>query len=175
MIRRGLVAIAATALLLAGCATAALPGGSGAPDETPAPEFTAVSLVPLTDPEVLAYCPDEPAAHLAVSGAEVVGVLRCSTVLGLDSATGSERVERLVDDPADLLAAYAAADAERPTDQVCTLDMADPLILWLELATGETIAVRAPVDACGKPQAEARAALDAAAFETVLEQALERG
>lgn len=175
MTRGRLAAIAGVALLLAGCATAALPGGEPSPEETPAPEFTALPLVPLTQPDVLAYCPDEPAGHLDVAGAEVVEVFRCSTEFGLDGAAGVEHVARLADDPAALLAAYGADDEERPADQVCTLDLADPLILWLELATGDTVAVRAPVDVCGKPQPDARAALEAATFESVLSRPLEEG
>lgn len=166
-----LVAVAVAAVLLAGCATAAPPGspGSSAPEETPAPEYTALPLLPPTAPEVLAYCPVEPAGHLAIAAAEVVEVHRCGVRFGADGATGTETVERLVDDPADLLAAYAVADAERPDDVMCTMDLADPLILWLELTTGDIVPVRAPTDECGKPQPDAQAAVESAAFETVLE------
>lgn len=175
MTRRGLVAIAAAALLLTGCTAAGVtdpggPGGDGASEPTPSPEYAAVPLVPLTHPDVLAYCPELPAEHLAVAAAEVVDVLRCTTELGLDGAASIERVDRLATDPAVLLEAYAADDAERPEDQVCTLDFADPLILWLTLANGETIAVRAPADQCGKPQQTAADALASAVFVRVLEQ-----
>jgi len=167
VIRRGFVAIAAAALLLTGCATAS-PPGSPAPEETPAPEYTALPLVPLTDPEVLASCPLEPAGRLAVPAAEVVEVYRCGVTFGADATTGEEVVDRLAEDPATLLEVYAAADEIRPDDVVCTLEMPDPLILWLELTTGDIVAVRAPTDQCGKPQAAARDAVATATFETVL-------
>ena len=174
MSRRALLAIGAAALLLAGCATAALPGGAGgAPEETEPPAYTATPLVPLRHPDVVALCPDAPARHLDVAAAEVVGVLRCTTEIGVDGAPSVERVDRLAGDPAELLAAYAADDEAAPSDQVCTLDLADPIILWLELAAGQTIAVRAPVDVCGKPQAAAKAAVEAATFEPVLERPLD--
>ena len=167
----GLLPVAAAALLLAGCSTAADPGAA-APEETPAPELTAVPLTPLTHPDVLAYCPDLPAGHLAVAAAEVVEVFRCTTEFGLDGAPTIEYVDRVVEDRDALLEAYDTADTGRPADQMCTLDMADPLILWLELATGDTVAVRAPTDECGKPQLAVQAVLVGTTFETVLEQPL---
>lgn len=157
--RRGAVsaALALAALALAACA----PGG--APGSSPTPPIA------ITHPHAQLTCPDVPTRHFDDDPADVVAVHRCTAdfheVEGVLNKV--QYVEDLRGDPAELLAAYAAPD-EEPTTGGCNGDLPDPLILWLDLADGETIAVYAPLDACAKPQAGAAEAYEAADFDRVL-------
>lgn len=187
---RGLVEVAAVAVaglavaLLAGCAPTT-PGGDTTPTSAPTasgPGGPAISqpLFPLTDPAVLVYCPAQEPVALSSLGDDLGDATAyictadevLTTDVGGSDAGGSEapssrqRVQ-LVTDPDDLLTAYAAADAPR-TDGACITLATDPLLVWLDLGD-RTVAVYAPVDECGFPTDEARAAYDAAPRELVLE------
>lgn len=148
---------AAAVLLLAGCAVGS-PTGSHPP-------------ISITHPHAQRTCPDIPAFHLDVDPDRVVTVSRCTAdfhdVQGVLNKV--QYVQRALGEPDALLEAYAAAD-DPPSDP-CPVDggdAGDPLILWLALESGEIVAVRAPVDGCGAPQAHAVAAYDSTEFETIL-------
>lgn len=151
------LAIVAASLAVAGCA----PGAAPASGPTPP--------IPITHPHALQTCPDVPPVHFDEDPAEVVAVHRCTAdfheVQGVLNKV--QYVDDLRDDPAGLLAAYAAPDEAR-TSGACDGDLPDPLILWLDLENGETIAVYAPLDACGRPQTDAAEAYAAADFHRVL-------
>lgn len=153
---RGLV-LSAAVFVLAGCA----PGATPASVPTPP--------IAITHPHAQLTCPDVPAVHFDDDPADVVAVHRCTAdfheVQGVLNKV--QYVDDLHGDPAVLLAAYARPN-EAPTSGGCNADQPDPLILWLDLAGGETIAVYAPLDACGKPQADAAGAYAAADFARVL-------
>lgn len=153
-------ALPAAVLLLEGCAV-----GSPAPAQV---QPGTHPLIPITHPHALRTCPDIPAVHFDHGLDDVVTVNRCIAdfheVQGVFNKV--QYVQRARDDSGDLLEAYAAAD--EPPAESCTLEARDPLILWLELGSGETVVVRAPVDSCGMPQAQAAAAYDSADFETIL-------
>jgi hypothetical protein len=151
------LATAAAALVLAGCA----PGW--APASAPTPPIA------ITHPHAQLTCPDVPTEHFDEDPAEVMAVHRCTAdfheVQGVLNRV--QYVDDLRGDPAALLSAYGAPN-EAPTLEGCHADQADPLILWLDLENGGTIAVYAPLDACGQPQAEAADAYAAADFYRVL-------
>ncbi|WBU39003.1 hypothetical protein [Homoserinibacter sp. YIM 151385] len=167
------VATAAMALALAACTGA--PAGAPSPGSTP--EQGPVSsggdarpIVPLTDPAVLEYCPAVGAGPLdgPVDGVEAVYICAADPIL--QTGGGAERPRETVDhvvDPAELLEVYGTMDAE-PTSGACTLELPDPLILWLDLGE-EIVPVRAPHDACAKPTEAAQAAYENAERERVLE------
>jgi hypothetical protein len=152
-----LAVVAAAVLALAGCAPGATPASAPTPP------------IPITHPHAQGACPDVPTRHFDESPADVVAVFRCTAdfheVQGVLNKV--QYVDELRDDPAELLAAYARPD-EEPTDGACTADERDPLILWVDLENDETIAIYAPLDGCGKPQAEAADAYAAADFGRVL-------
>jgi len=144
------------ALLLAGCAPAAAP-------------VTGEPAIRITHPHALLSCPDLDPVHLDAVPGDVVEVRRCTAdfheVQGVLNKV--QYVRRLTSDALPLLRAYAAADAA-PGSDACDGDLPDPLLLWVELASGDVVEVRAPVDGCGHPLPDAADALDAASFETVL-------
>jgi hypothetical protein len=150
--------IATAALALAGCAPG--PAPASAPPTPP---------ISITHPHAQLTCPDVPAVHFDDDPGDVVAVHRCTAdfheVQGVPNKV--QYVDDLRGDPAALLATYGEPDAAR-TSGGCNGDLPDPLILWLDLENGETIAVYAPLDPCGKPQAEAAAAYAAADFYRVL-------
>jgi hypothetical protein len=152
-----LLVIVAAALALAGCT----PGSEPASAPTPP--------IPISHPHAQLTCPDVPTVHFDEDPADVLAVHRCTAdfhdVQGVLNRV--QYVDDLRGDPAALLSAYAAPN-EAPTLDGCHADQADPLILWLDLESGETIAVYAPLDACGKPQADAADAYAAADFYRVL-------
>lgn len=149
--------IVAAALALTGCAPGATPASAPTPP------------IPITHPHAQRACPDLPTQHFDDDPADVVAVHRCTAdfheVQGVLNKV--QYVDDLRDDPAALLAAYARPD-EEPTEAACPADQPDPLILWVDLENGETIAVYAPLDGCGTPQAEAADAYAAADFDRVL-------
>jgi hypothetical protein len=151
------LAIATAALALAGCA----PGS--APASAPTPPIA------ITHPHAQLTCPDVPTVHFDEDPADVTAVHRCTADFHevQDVLNKVQYVDDLRGDPVGLLAAYAAPNEAR-TSGGCHADQPDPLILWLDLENGETIAVYAPLDACGKPQAEAAEAYAAADFYRVL-------
>lgn len=149
--------IAAALLALAGCAPGATPLSAPTPP------------IAITHPHAQLTCPDVATEHFDDDPADVVEVHRCTAdfheVQGVLNRV--QYVDDLRGDPAELLAAYAAPN-ETPTSGGCDADQPDPLILWLDLENGETIAVYAPLDACGKPQKDAADAYAAADFDRVL-------
>ncbi|MBX3193493.1 MAG: hypothetical protein KF727_00135 [Microbacteriaceae bacterium] len=174
MRRAAIVAgVAVLGALLAGCA------GSGA-GELPDPYLTAVPgehgpgtppagegvypIVPATHAHVQLWCPLVSAVHYdaeAIPADTVEGAFVCTTAPWDDAPDGTAQIEEFVDrvdadDVPGLLEAYAVPDAE-PTDGMCTLELRDPLIVWLHHADQRITPVYAPRDECGKPTPEATA------------------
>lgn len=155
--RGAALAVLAAVPLLAGCTAAPEPPG-------PAP------LIPITERDVLLTCPDVPTRHLDVEPDEIETIFRCTVEIRelQGEPTKVQTVLRLASDPAPILDAYAAPNIADPADEPCaSLVAVDPLILWLDLGD-ETIAVYAPLDDCGFPQAAAVDAIESAEFDTVL-------
>lgn len=154
-----------TMIALAGCAQT--PGGSvvGSADPSPSASPTAepglkAPIAPVTDPEILAYCPAEAATHFDGDIEAVTSITVCSVdELQSVEQTGSgtiERASRVDTGGAELLKAYSLPNAIA-TDGPCIALAADPLIVWLTV--GDTIQpVYAPVDECGFPTDAAAAA-----------------
>jgi len=156
MSARRVVGVAAAALLLAGCAAPAVPSTIRPPIE-------------ITHPHAQLSCPDIPIGHLDSVPEDVVSVFHCTAdfhdVQGVMNKV--QYVTELKEDPATLLAAYAAPDTPRG-DGPCTEEFRDPLIIWIELPDREFVAAYAPLDECGKPQQAAAEAFDAADFQEIL-------
>jgi hypothetical protein len=125
-------------------------------------------LVPATHAHVQLQCPLVSAVHYdpdAIPLDEVTGVYVCTTAPYADAPDGTPQIQEFVDrvagsDIPGLLRAYAVADAERPDDVACTLQLADPLIVWIHHADERITPVYAPTDRCGFPTAEAAAVYD---------------
>ncbi len=119
-----------------------------------------------------AACPGGSFRHLPAHPAGVAAAFVCTNDVrrvpgdGEWSVTIVSRATAGVD---RLLRVYAAPDKPIPADVACTADLPDPRVVWLHLASGAVVAVRAPRDACGKPTAEAVAAFDALALDVVRE------
>jgi hypothetical protein len=170
------VTIVLLGLSLAACAAkpttsaiahhSAKPTPSATPKATPAPVIatpTSVTpLVPLTDPDILTYCPAIPAVHLEVKADTITKADICTSVPS--PSGGTTESASVVNFGLDaLLSAYG-----RPNDTVtgnCSGQELDPLIVWLTDSTGKVFSVYAPVNGCGSPSAEAADAYQSAGLQ----------
>ncbi|WP_349897135.1 hypothetical protein [Parafrigoribacterium soli] len=179
-----LVTIAVISLALVACGTSAPP--KAAPSSSPTPTASATPSAPppakqaqptrtrplplLTDPDILAYCPDEPAVHFDGKASDVTKILVCTSV---PSANGTTESASLVNFGADaLLSAYSAADA-KVTKDPCVRVARDPLLIWITRSDGATHPVYAPVDPCGYPSSAAVAAYQALGLQILWEADLD--
>jgi hypothetical protein len=166
-----LVAAAASVVLgLASCAGA----GADSPSDTPAPSSTAgdlqggtqpTSTVPLVafpdSDELSAWCPlDVEAVHLHQLAVEVSSAAVCSTTMG-DDGQPTTTVSAVSGGLDELLAAYAEPNAPVDPSIICTLQLEDPLLVWLTYPGERSYPVYAPVSPCGFPTDEAKAAFTA--------------
>jgi hypothetical protein len=140
-----------------------------APSETPkatstpamATPASVTPLVPLTDPDILGYCPAIPAVHFDVKADTITKADICTSV---PTPTGTTESASVVNFGLDaLLSAYG-----RPNDTVtgnCSSQPLDPLIVWLTDSNGKVFSVYAPVNGCGLPTAEAADAYQSAGLQ----------
>lgn len=127
-------------------------------------------LAALTDPDILAYCPDVDAVHLDGKASDITKIVVCTSVT---SATGTTESASSVNYGSEaLLSAYGAANA-KVTKDTCTRVAKDPLLIWLTSADGTIHPVYAPVDPCGYPSADAVAAYQAAGLQILWEADLD--
>ena len=169
MKRPALLAIAAIAATLALTSCAA---SGGSPTPTPSSSSDDIqggtqptSKVPLTafpDSEELAsWCPlDVEAVHLHQLTASVSSAAVCSTELG-DDGFATTTVSSVSGGLDELLAAYAVPNAPVDPSVICTLQLEDPLLVWLTYPGERSYPVYAPVGPCGFPTDEAKAAFTA--------------
>ncbi|WP_157439155.1 hypothetical protein [Agreia sp. Leaf244] len=172
MKRPVLLALAVAAMLaLTSCAGS---GDSSTPTPTPTPTSSAddiqggtqpTSKVPLAafpDSEELAsWCPlDVEAVHLHQLTATVSSAAVCSTELG-DDGFATTTVSSVSGGLDELLAAYAVPNAPVDPTVICTLQLEDPLLVWLTYPGERSYPVYAPVGPCGFPTDEAKAAYTA--------------
>jgi hypothetical protein len=142
------------------------PTPSATPKATAAPveaKPASVSpLVPLTDPDILAYCPAIPAVHLDVKADTITKADICTSV---PSATGgTTESASVVNFGLDaLLSAYGKPNQTATAN--CSTAALDPLIVWLTDSTGAVFSVYAPVDGCGLPTSEAADAYQSAGLQ----------
>lgn len=168
------LAAAFTALALTACATGDAEGGAtggGSPSATPTSSSdlqggtqptTKLPVVAFPDSEELAsWCPlDVEAVHLHQLEATVSSAVVCSTSMGADGmmTTTVSTVSGGLD---QLLAAYAVPNAPVDPSVLCTLQIEDPLLVWLTYPGERSYPVYAPVSPCGFPTDEAKAAFSA--------------
>ena len=152
--------VAATCLL--GAIALGLTGCWPSQEPVPEPSFPAVPearhpLDPITQPEVLAYCPSMQATHYRryVASYEFVYACRAGEHRPSDGVTtyGDWQVAYLIMNPQELLQVYATPNLTRQVGP-CPDYVADPLILWVH-ERGTVVAIYAPVDECGFPQDDA--------------------
>jgi hypothetical protein len=163
------LAVAGASLLLA---LTACSGTAGSPSTSPT-VFPAdlqgrtqpSTLVPLSafpdSPELAAWCPlDVESVHLHQLSATVSSAAVCSTSRAEDgfATTTVSAVSGGLD---ELLAAYAVPNAPVDTTIACTLQLEDPLLVWLTYPGERSYPVYAPVGPCGFPTDEAKAAFTA--------------
>ena len=169
MKRPALLALAAVAVMFAFTACASS-GGSAAPTPSSSPDdiqggTQPTSRVPLTafpdSEELAAWCPlDVEAVHLHQLTATVSSAAVCSTELG-DDGFATTTVSSVSGGLDELVAAYAAPNAPVDPTVVCTLQLEDPLLVWLTYPGERSYPVYAPVGPCGFPTDEAKAAYTA--------------
>jgi hypothetical protein len=155
------------AVVLAGCATAgsAQTGVGGGSPSAPVSGSSEVDRA--------GACPQQTPAHLAGRGAGVTNAYICareSRPVPGDGVWMFEVVRRVSGGLDVLLQAYAVPDAAPVPDIACAAVAYDPLVVHLHGPRG-TEAVRAPVDACGAPLRQARAAYDSLVTTVVAERA----
>jgi hypothetical protein len=147
-----------------------------APDPAPSPSFPAEPqarepLDPITEPEVLAYCPSQQAIHLPgfVGPYDAVYACRAGEHRPSDGVTtyGDWQVAYRIMNPHTLLQVYAAPNDTRSVGP-CPDYVADPLILWVH-ERGTVVAIYAPVDECGFPRDDAVAAYAGAGRHVLVE------
>ncbi|MEO5921174.1 MAG: hypothetical protein ABIQ01_08535 [Pseudolysinimonas sp.] len=133
-----------------------------APDPAVGPSFPAEPqnrepLDPITEPDVLDYCPDVPVVHYPgiVAPYEFVYACRAGEHRPSDGVTtyGSWQVAYRIVDPHSLLEVYSLPNDTR-RGGACPDHLADPLILWVH-ERGTVVAIYAPVDECGFPRDDA--------------------
>lgn len=135
------------------------PTASVTPGTTPAVKLAQPSrtrpLVVLTNPDILAYCPDLPAVHFDGKTGTIAKATICTSV---PSDTGATESASLVNFGLDaLLSAYGEPNQPVSKDS-CIRVATDPLIVWLTSTDGTLYPVYAPVDHCGYPSKDAVAA-----------------
>jgi len=156
-----LTALSLTACSSVGDAPAATPTSSGDLQGGTQP----VSTVPIVEfpdsDELAAWCPlDVEAVHLHQLETTVQSAAVCSTSLGSDGFT-TTTVSAVSGTLDELLAAYAEPNAAVDPSVVCTLQIEDPLLVWLTYPGERSYPVYAPVGPCGFPTDEAKAAFSA--------------
>jgi len=172
------LAIAILGLSLTACGSATPPPGPTAtaphrtPTASPTPSATPVAkqatparttpLPPLTDRNILNYCPDVPAVHFDGKPSDVTQIAVCTSVTSADRITESAYSVNFNQEA--LLSAYSEPNALL-TKESCVRVAKDPLIVWLTLKDGTIHPVYAPVDHCGYPNADAEAAYQAAGLQ----------
>ena len=179
-----LVTIAVLSLALVACGKTAptkiAPSSTPTPTASPSPSAPPPAkeaqpsrtrpLVALTDPDILAYCPDDAAVHFDGKADQVTKVVICTSV---PSSTGTTESASWVNYGVDaLLSAYGAANA-KVTKDPCVRVAKDPLVIWLTGADDTIYPVYAPVDPCGYPSADAVAAYQAAGLQILYEADLD--
>ena len=161
------LAVASAMLALTSCASS---GGSPTPTPSSSPAdiqggTQPTSRVPLTtfpdSPELAAWCPlDVESVHLHQLTAMVSSAAVCSTELG-DDGFATTTVSSVSGGLDELLAASALPNAPVDPTIVCTLQLEDPLLVWLTYPGERSYPVYAPVGPCGFPTDEAKAAFTA--------------
>ncbi len=129
-----------------------------------------IPLVPLTDSNILGYCPNIPAVHFDGKTDDVTKVTICTSIT---SATGRTESANWVNFGQDaLLSAYSETNAQVTPDS-CIRTAKDPLLIWLTRKDGTIYPVYAPVDACGYPNADSVAAYNATGQQILYEADLD--
>ncbi|SKB01453.1 hypothetical protein SAMN06295879_3250 [Agreia bicolorata] len=160
-----LLAMAAFSVALALTACSA---GSDTPTSPPTPSgdiqggTQPTTKVPLTafpdSDELAAWCPlDVEAVHLHQLEVTVSSAAVCSTSVG-DDGFATTTVSAVSGGLDELLTAYAVPNAPVDASVVCTLQLEDPLLVWLTYPGERSYPVYAPVGPCGFPTDEAKAA-----------------
>jgi len=169
MRKPALLALSAVAVMLALTSCA---GSGGSPSPTPSSSSDDIkggtqptSRVPLTafpDSEELAsWCPlDVEAVHLHQLTASVSSAAVCSTSVS-DDGFATTTVSSVSGGRDELLEAYAVPNAPVDPTIACTLQLEDPLLVWLTYPGERSYPVYAPVGPCGFPTDEAKAAYTA--------------
>jgi hypothetical protein len=164
-----LLAVAAVSLLSALTACS----GSGAAPETPPAASPAdiqggtqpATLVPLVafpdSDELAAWCPlDVEPVHLHQLTATVTSAAVCTTSVG-DDGVPTTTVSTVAGGLDELLATYAVPNAPVDATIMCTLQVEDPLLVWVTYPGERSYPAYAPVGPCGFPTDEAKAAFAA--------------
>lgn len=164
-----LLAAASASLLLA---LTACSGTGGSPSASPTSKPADIqggtqptTLVPLAafpdSDELAAWCPlDVAPVHLHQLTATVSSAAVCSTSR-VDDGFATTTVSTVSGGLDELLAAYAVPNAPVDATIMCTLQVEDPLLVWLTYPGERSYPVYAPVGPCGFPTDEAKAAFAA--------------
>lgn len=166
--RMRFLAVLACVAVLSGCGETPVQTLGAEGTATP---FVAPSYAPVSKQEA---CPDGEPVHLPAETGTIEAAYVCRSdyrpVPG-DGEWSFDVVRGITDRLDELVQVYATADA--PRSGVCTTELPDPLVVYLHGA--RTLAVRAPLNACGKPTQAARAAYEALVTTVVSETKANRG
>lgn len=166
MKKTALIALAAASLLLA---LTSCSSSSGSPTPSPSPTASQddiqggtqpTSKVPLTpfpdSDELAAWCPlDVEAVHLHQLTTTVSSAAVCSTEVG-DDGFATTTVSAVSGGLDELLEAYSVPNAPVDPTVICTLQLEDPLLVWVTYPGERSYPVYAPVGPCGFPTDEAK-------------------
>lgn len=153
------VLLAASAIVLAGCGSAASPQ---APPGSPEPYVTSPELCGKP-----AGVPELPAQQSAIpADLDVSWVLECAVGPPALAGKPEKEVRRADSSAVELVAALRRPSATERTGP-CTTEFLLPFYLALVTDDGRTIAPIIPVDGCAKPRREVLAALGKLPFQPV--------
>lgn len=178
----GLVAGAGImALTLTGCTSGAGNEPSPTPTYTVTPAPTGEpsdgtarpsSLIPLQQfvptIEVNDYCPLDPQpVHLHQVDRTVDAAYLCTSSLSVTDGSLTTTISQVGGGLDELVAAYSVPNEAVDPNGMCTLQLEDPLLVWVIYPGQRSYPIYAPVTSCGFPQDEARAAYNALTLTTV--------
>jgi hypothetical protein len=169
-VKKPILLVAASAsllLVLAGCSGT---GGSPSPSPTSSPAdlqggtqpSTLAPIAAFPDSDELAdWCPlDVDPVHLHQLTATVSSAAVCATSVS-EEGFPTTTVSAVSGGLDELLTAYAVPNAPVDATIMCTLQLEDPLLVWLTYPGERSYPVYAPVGPCGFPTDEAKAAFAA--------------
>lgn len=155
--------------------------GCGEPEPTVKPQPTSTiaqpqqltPLNPATGSEIEKYCPLVDAVSLEESGIsaltkEMKTAYFCEQVYDETSQMTYNVAYQAESGLNTTLLAYSEPSEKIVQDQMCTLQLSDPLIIWVVSAGDKPIPVYAPVDTCGAPTVAAAEARQKMFFTEIL-------
>ena len=174
------IAAVALSLVLAGCAgTSGNPSPSATATRSSTPSAddlqggtqpgTLTPVLAFADtPEISGYCPlDVKAVHLHQLPVKATDAMVCASSVGDTDGSVVTTVSKVTGGLDELIKAYSVPNAPVNKGVICTLQLEDPLLVWLTYPGERNYPVYAPVDECGFPTPEAKQAYTALTLQPI--------